>query len=105
MLQLNYDPLVLKVNATLKRWSGRDLSLLGKVHIVNTLIASLFVYKMFVLPNMPRQYIRNIEQSIEKFLWNGHKPKITMEKLKMSKKRGGLGLVDLEKKELSIKAT
>ena len=44
MAKLNLDPLKNKVKAVLAAWSGRHLTLTGRVLVVNTLIESLFVY-------------------------------------------------------------
>ena len=44
-LQPNYQMLLPRINTTLKSWQNRNLSLFGKINVVNTLIVSLFVYK------------------------------------------------------------
>ena len=100
---MNYDPIIIKIQNVLDRWSNRDISLIGKVNVVNTLVASLLVYKMKVLPNIPKDYVRKIENLITSFIWNKRKPKISIKVLQMPKKEGGLGLVDIVRKEVSIK--
>ena len=50
---VNFGPLIDKVRNTLQMWKTRQLTLTGRVLIVNTLIESLFVYKMSVLEIMP----------------------------------------------------
>ena len=52
-LKLNYEPLITKTRDILNVWKLRNLTLLGKIQIVNSLIASLFVYRMNVLPQIP----------------------------------------------------
>ena len=47
---INYEPLIQKIKGILSTWKMRQLSLIRKVQIINTLIASLFVYKMTVFP-------------------------------------------------------
>ena len=49
LTQENYKGLVDKTRQILNAWHHRGLSLIGKVHVVNTLIASLFVHKMMVI--------------------------------------------------------
>ena len=105
LIRKNYDSLIEKVKGILKIWSKRNLSLIGKINIVNTLVASLFVYKMMVLPNKPSTIIVQVEKDIELFLWNGHKPKVQMKVLQKPKTAGGLGLVCLKTKEAALKAT
>ena len=101
----NYLPIINKVDSIIKAWERRNITLEGKVNIVNALIGSLFVYKMMVLPTIPRNIVVKIEKKLENFLWNGKKPKISMKTLQMSKEQGGLKLLDLTKKDASLKIT
>ena len=73
--------------------------------IINTLVGSQFVYKMSVLPNVPPSFLKKMEQKMVDFIWCKKRPKIPLRILKMDKKHGGLRLVDLEKKEASLKAS
>ena len=103
LISKNYDPIVTKIKGTLRAWAGRSLSLIGKITVINTLVASLFVYKMFVLPTISSKIVKQVEDIISKFIWKNRKPKITLRILQNSKLTGGLGLVDLRKKDVSIK--
>ena len=76
LCNINYDKMHDKVEVTLTKWKGRGLSLHGKILVFNSLIASLFMYKMSVLPKIPLKTVKAIEQSLLKFLWNGKRPKI-----------------------------
>ena len=73
----------------------RDLSLVGKIQVINALIGSLFMYKMTVLPNAPDRVIQEVESVIKDFIWNGKGAKIKFEILQTNKDNGSLGLVDL----------
>ena len=102
---LNYVPLIEKAKQITKSWTTRHLSLLGKVEVINTLIGSMFVYRMTVLPNMDDKYIKILNNIFTNFLWDGRKSKIPLRVLTAKKDMGGLGLFDLGVKELSLKAT
>ena len=104
-LKTNYIPLMEKTKAILENWKRRNLSILGRISIVNTLVASLFVYKMTVLPNIPENLIVQIEKDIINFIWSGRKPKISKLILCTNKSCGGAELVDLRTKEKSLKIT
>ena len=60
---------------------------------------------MMVLPNMPKNTRKCIENEIRDYLWNGKKSKIALKILQNSKTEGGLNLVNLENKEIALKAT
>ena len=100
---LNYGPILSKAQAIMQNWSKRNISLMGKIQIVNSLVGSLFVYKMYVLPKITQGFVIKFNKMVENFLWNGRKPKIPLKILQNSKKYGGLNLVDLEVKDDAIK--
>ena len=105
LLEKNYLQIHTKVQNTLNHWENRGLTLMGKVLVVNTLIASLFVYKMMVLPTMPQSIIKKVENEIRKYLWEGSSSKISYQILKNPPELGGLKLVDLKNKDKALKAT
>lgn len=76
---------------------------MGRVLLVNALVGSLFVYKLTVLPFLKTEQIAKFYQIIRKFVWNYKKPKIALDILQVDKSVGGLRLVDLRKKDLSLK--
>ena len=69
--RLNLDPIFEKAKATLELWKSRGLSVFGKILIVNSLIASLFVYQMSVLPNLGNEYLKKFDAMIKEFIWKG----------------------------------
>ena len=105
LVEKNYQDLVAKTRETLNSWQNRNLTLIGKVQVVNTLVASLFVYRMMVLPTIPRYLVKKIDNMIREFLWNGKKAKIAYTILQNPKDQGGLNLVNLTKKDAALKAT
>ena len=105
IIEKNYYDLVEKAKRVLNSWYNRGLSLCGKIQVVNALVASLFVYKMMVLPLIPKNIIKRVDNVIRDFLWNGKKSKISYAILQNHKDQGGLGLVNLERKDRSLKAT
>ena len=105
ILEKNFTPMIEKVRTVLNAWYNRGLSLVGKIQVVNTLVSSLFVYKMMVLPLMPKHIIKNIENEIRAFIWNKKKAKIALAVLKLPKHQGGLALVDLHKKDKALKTS
>ena len=99
----NYGNILNKVTAVLNMWKRHNLLLIGKVLIINSLTASLFTYKMLVLPCIDRIVIDKYEKIIENFLWNGRKAKITSKVLQLNKIDGGLALVNLDLKDKALK--
>ena len=101
-LAKNFEATMIRMEAVTKLWYYRQLTILGKVLILNTLVASLFVYKMTVVHEFPDAMIQRIENCFKDFIWNGKKQKIPLNILKIRKEQGGLGLVDIKAKHQSI---
>ena len=98
----NIRDVINRMKSVSKMWYYRNMTLIGKVVVVNSLMSSLFVYKMQILPVLDPQLIVEIENVILEFLWRGKKPKIPLVTLKLSKEDGGLGLVDIERKHAAL---
>ena len=103
LYKLNYDNLVIKVESIFKSWGKRGLSLYGKALIVNSLVGSLFVYRMTVLPTIPDHYISKLNELVKKFVWSGGRSKISLEVLQSEQQHGGLGIVNFKLKDQSLK--
>ena len=99
----NMLPIVEKAEAILKIWSYRNLSLFGKIQIINSLIISLFVYRLAVIPDPPQTYYEKLELLIKKIIWNGKRSKIKLSQLYGLKDQGGAGLTDIKTKNQAIK--
>ena len=105
IVEKNYRDIIEKAKRTLSSWKNRGLSLIGKIQVINTLVASLFVYKMMVLPSIPKDVIKNLDNIFREYIWDGKKSKIAYKILQNPKSQGGLNLVNLNVKEKSLKAT
>lgn len=96
--------LIQKSKDIMNLWQNRYLSLSGKVLIVNTLIASLFVYKMTVLPNVKYALIQQFETIVREYIGKGNIARISLSQLQLPRGQGGLRLVDLFKRQMALKA-
>ena len=94
----NYEDLLNKITGLIKQWQLRDLTLMGKIQVINSLVVSQFVYQMSVLPTPPEEYFQRYKTLIKEFLWEGKKPKIRYNKLIQRYNQGGLQLQDLQPK-------
>ena len=73
ILTSNYEDIVDRVRAIVNSWKERDLSLLGKIMVLNSLVSSLFVYKMNVLPSLPLDFYKRIYTIVQQFIWKDKK--------------------------------
>ena len=96
---------IAKVQTISNMWYYRSMSLLGKVTVVNSLMASLFVYKMQISTEIQECDIKEFEQIVVNFIWNGKKPKIDLRTLQCNREDGGLGLVNIRTKHQALLCT
>ena len=101
-LDRNYTGILSKMRTVSKMWYYRSMTLTGKVLIVNTLMSSLFVYKMQILPVISDRFVAEVEEVILDFLWHGKRPKISLNTLKANTEDGGLGLIDIQTKHRAL---
>ena len=100
---LNYLPVIEKMQGVLQNWSKRNLTLMGRVLIVNTLCESLFVYKLAVTADLSNRLIKIIEQIICDYLWSNPRAHISKRTLQKSKGSSGLRLFDVSAKQKELK--
>lgn len=101
---INYQPIINRISQIVTRWGLRTTTLSARILLINSLIASLFVYKMQVLPNLSSLYHQQFLRITKEFLWQGGSVKITPRLLTKDKSQGGLRLVDLQARQYSLKA-
>ena len=103
MLTANYEVLYKKMSQVLNPWKARSATLLGKILLINTLLASQTVYKFLILDTPPEKFFGKCKKLVTDFLWDGKKAKIAYTTLIKSIPLGGLKLTDLRTKEKALK--
>lgn len=101
--KINYDMLLEKVENNCNLWKHRGLTLMGRVLIINSLCASLYVYKASVLGKITAEHTKKFYKILKNFLWKGGKSKLSLSKLQNTREYGGLGLIDLWAKDVALK--
>ena len=91
-----------KMNAVSNLWYYRSMTLIGKITVINSLMASLFVYRMQVLPILNERLITQVKDIMKEFLWKGKREKIPLSTLTLNKDEGGLGLVNIRMKHEAL---
>ena len=100
----NYDKLLEKVKDILLSWSYRSLSPLDRVVAVNNLVNSLFTHKFLAIPSPNKQFFQTYKNLITEFIWGKKTSTIAYDKLIQNYTKMGLKLIDLEVKDIAVKA-
>ena len=97
IMHLNMTPLPQKIRNDLDRWKLLNLTLMGKIKTIKKVVAPKFNYISVMVPvTIPAGIFKQYNQIIRDYLWNGKKPRITMQKLYGSRGKGGLALPNVE---------
>lgn len=104
MSEINIDNTLEKVQRIFELWHEKDLSLIGKVVVINALMGSLVNYQLNNMPLLTSKQIQKTERIFKDFLWGKSKrSKIALKKLYNTKEWGGLKLVDIQSKDFALK--
>ncbi len=93
----NFKPRIEKLEYTLQMWRQRNLSIKGKITVVNCLALAPLIYLSSV-KDTPLKVFQEVKKIILKFIWNDGTPKIAYDILCQDIKHGGLKLCNYEVK-------
>ena len=103
MIKENYELLKQKMENVLTPWRARGLTLIGRITVFNSLVASLTTQIFSCLHSPPEKFFKDTERMIKDFLWQGKRPKIALKRLSLPYEEGGLKLVSLYEKNIAMK--
>ncbi|GKV25593.1 hypothetical protein SLEP1_g35004 [Rubroshorea leprosula] len=101
-----WQPLVNSFKKKLASWKGRNLSLGGRITLLNSVLSSLPVYLMLAY-KIPKGILFSLDKIRRNFLWGGMGERkkinwVNWEKVCRRKENGGLGVKDLRKFNMAL---
>jgi hypothetical protein len=103
MVERNMHGKIFQVRKLLNQWSKRNLTPLGKITVLKTLILSKFTYLFLNLPDPPLEVLDELQNVMFKFLWNDKRAKIKKSVVCKPYVDGGLSMVDVYTYVASLK--
>ena len=103
MCNSNFRDKLRKIEDMFNLWSLRNLSLIGKVRVVNTLIVRHYLLYLGSVLHMPKQYIAQFQKLVQGFIWNSKPPKVKYKTMINTIDNGGMNLHDIACKMESLK--
>ena len=100
----NFSLIVANIQRVLKLWKLRNLTLEGKILILETLALSKIIFQAFVTP-IPIYVVTELEKIQKSFLWENSTSKIKHDTLCNDYKGGGLKNVNIRKKIISLQCS
>ena len=105
MIDQNYNPILTKLENITNIWKRRNLTLYGKVAIIKAHLQSQLVYQLSVLPSPPPSFLKRVQKTLFKYLWNNKPDKIKRTVIHNIREDGGLAMPNIELQNAAIKIT
>ena len=102
---LNYVPTMKQIEKTLRAWSSRDLTLIGKATILKAFALSKLTFLFSVLPSPSPTFLKELNKIIFNFVWSGKSEKIKRKVLINTFEKGGVKIPDPQSFDKAIKVT
>ena len=87
MPQLNYSKALVKVNEMLNTWKKRQLTALGKITVIKTLVMSKLNHLFISIPLPSDDFCKELSKTLYKFVLDDKPKKIKREIIQQKKNR------------------
>ena len=92
---LNFNGKIDDVKRQIARWEKRHLTPLGKITIIKTLIIPKLTYLFINIPDPTKEFLKEIDQLLLRFLWGGKTNRIKRSTICKSSEEGGIRMLDI----------
>ena len=95
IFDLNYKEKLKQMTQTINCWRMRNLSLIGKICVIKSLVLPQLIYLFSVLSiKTPQKYFNELNSLFFKFIWNGGKDRVKRKYVYSDYIQGGLKMID-----------
>merc|ERR1712240_566635 len=95
IVDLNFGNKIDEVKRDISKWKKRNLTPIGKITLIKTLIMAKLTYLFINLPDPPAKFLEEIDNLITRFLWGGKINKIKKQTIIKSYDKGGLKMYNI----------
>ena len=96
-------PKIIKIKNILKQWKKRNLTPIGKITVLKTLVLSKLNHIFISLPLPSEQKLKEIEKIFFSFIWDDKPERIKREQIMKDYSEGGLKMVNIRNFIKSLK--
>ena len=95
VVKLNWETKLQKIQRIVDNWRKRNLTIVGRVLIIKTLLISQIVHLIMFCP-VPNYVVKKLENIIYHFLWNSKVDKIKRAKIVKDYEDGGIRMINIQ---------
>ena len=101
----NYNEKLREIRILFKIWLKRQITPLGRVAVLKSLILSKLTHLWIFLPNPPDKFTKNLQLMCFQFVWHGKQDRISRRTVIREETRGGLNVPNLQTFMAALKLT
>ena len=103
--ELNIQPKIDKMEKTLKSWGFRNITLMGRITILKSLVLSQITHILQALPSPEPTLLTKIEDLCFDFIWNKKRHEVKKETVYKDIGDGGFKMLNMVEFDFSLKIT
>ena len=92
---INFEAKISEIRKILNNWSRRQITPLGKITVVKTLVLLKLTHLFVNLPDPTGDFLKEFDKMCFKFLWDGKQNKISKNVVCQLQEGGGLKMVNI----------
>jgi len=96
MARLNYDKSLQAMKKMISNWKKRNLTVLGRVVVIKSLVLPKLSYVAQMLPNPDQEFIKEVNDMFFKYVWNDKPDRIKRNQFVQNYENGGVKMPDVE---------
>ena len=95
MDELNFIPKINQIKKDITQWNMRNLTTLGKITIVKSLLLPKLTHLFFSLPSPTMETIKSLNELFYKYIWGNKRDKISRKQIIQDYDKGGCRMIDI----------
>ena len=103
--KINYEKYLKKMKGLFKQWNKRNLTPVGKIAVVKSLILPVLNHLFIALPNPSIEIIKDIEAMLYTFIWKSSVNRVKKDIMQKKYQEGGLKMINIHSFILALKST